>query len=602
MAARGGLVALGGGAAAAALTWVAPTGEAACSGAEAGLTELWNDEVEAGLASSLAEVVRAPGQRARVSEGLQRYADAWSDARREACLDHRRGDDSEAVHELRRRCLDRRRSAFEGAVRLARAARPGDDVVRAVAGLPAIADCARVDALLAAPARDPKRAREAAAVEQRLDGARTLADAGRLDDAAREIAGAQADAEALAARGLIGQARLAAARVAMVRSAWPEAVSALRLALADALAAGDEPTAAEVVARLVYARAQTGDERPEVILADVPVAQVLVDRQGPHAFARRRLLANLAYVHVAAGDLATARATIAEATADLASVVDADPFESANFLRGSAVLADDPARRRDGFTRAEAILRELLGEDHPDLLGLRLYRGRTALDLTEADAQLADACAGYARVFAPSARLGPSCADCGLLRGGIARERGDVAAALARYAEAETCDAGAPQAEIDRADLAARRQLARAHVALLGGEFAPAIAAGERASALWAPYATAERPWLELQRAEAWLVKGEAELGRGDREAARALLGRAHEVFARLAERQIDALPRFHRARAAALLAELEWADPAGRARARELASEARAFHAGRGEAGAARVAALDAWLAAHAP
>ncbi|MFY0538851.1 hypothetical protein [Nannocystis pusilla] len=270
-----------------------------------------------------------------------------------------------------------------------------------VAGLPAIADCARVDALLAAPARDPAREGEMTAVERRLDGARTLADAGRLGDAEAEIAGALAEAEALGERGLVGQARLAAGRVAMIRAAWVDAVSALRLALADALAAGDDPTAAEVVARLVYARAQTGQERPAVILADVPVAQVLVDRQGPQAFARRRLQANLAYVHVAAGDLATGRATIAEATADLASVVDADPFESANFLRGFAVLTDDPVLRRDAFTRSEAILRELLGEDHLDLLGLRLYRGRTALDLTEADEQLADACAGYDRVVAP---------------------------------------------------------------------------------------------------------------------------------------------------------------------------------------------------------
>nr|WP_276600106.1 MULTISPECIES: serine/threonine-protein kinase [unclassified Nannocystis] len=590
----GGLVALGGGAAAAALTWAGPAGEAACS-ADAGLAELWNDEVKASLASSLVEVARAPGQRERVRDGLQGYADAWSAARREACLDHRRGVDSEAVRGLRSRCLDRRRSAFEGAVRLVRAARPGDDVVRVVAGLPAIADCARVDALLAAPARDPAREGEMAAVERRLDGARTLADAGRLDDADGEIAGALADAEALGERGLVGQARLAAGRVAMIRAAWADAVSALRLALADALAASDDPTAAEVVARLVYARAQTGQERPAVILADVPVAQVLVDRQGPQAFARRRLQANLAYVHVAAGDLATARATIAEATADLASVVDADPFESANFLRGFAVLTDDPALRRDAFTRSEAILRELLGEDHLDLLGLRLYRGRTALDLTEADEQLADACAGYDRVVAPAARHDPSCAECGLLLGGIARERDDLTAALARYGDAETCDAGAPRLRID-----ARRQLARAHGARLRGEFAAAIAAAERAAELWAPYATPDRPWVELPRAEAWLVQGEAELGRGDRTAARERLRLAHEVFARQAERQIDALPRYHRARAAELLAELEWVDPASRARARELAGEARAFHASRGEAGAARVAVLDAWLADH--
>ncbi|MFZ6182377.1 protein kinase domain-containing protein [Nannocystis pusilla] len=591
----GGLVALGGGAAAAALTWAMPAGEAACTSAETGLAELWNDGVKAALARSLAEVVRQPEQRERVQDGLQRYADAWSAARREACLDHRRGADSEAVRELRSRCLDRRRSAFEGAVRLVRATRPGDDVVRVVAGLPAIADCARVDALLAAPARDPARASEVAAVERRLDGARTLADAGRLGEADSEIAGALADAEALGDRGQVGQARLAAARVAMVRGAWVDAVSTLRLALADALAAGDDPTAAEAVARLVYGRAQTGHERPAEILGDVPVAQVLVDRQGPHAFARRRLLANLATVHLAAGDVAAARRTVVEATNDLESVVDADPFEAANFLRLLAVLTDDPARRRDGFTRSEAIFRELLGEDHLDLLNLRLYRGRTALDLAEADEQLTDACAGYDRVVAPAERRDPSCAECGLLLGGIAREREDLTAALARYGEAATCEAGAPRVGVD-----ARRQLARAHGARLRGEFAEAIAAAERAAEMWAPYATADRPWIELPRAEAWLVQGEAELGRGDKAAARERLRLAHEVFARQAERQIDALPRFHRSRAAELLAELEWEDPAGRARARELAGEARAFHAGRGEAGAARVAALDAWLAAH--
>lgn len=54
------------------------------------------------------------------------------------------------------------------------------------------------------------------------------------------------------------------------------------------------------------------------------------------------------------------------------------------------------------------------------------------------------------------------------------------------------------------------------------------------------------------------------------------------------------------RARVAAALADLLWDDPAARPRARDLVLAARAFHAARGDAGAARTGALDTWLSGH--
>ena len=580
----------------AALTLATPRAAASVCTAEDTLVDLWNPDVKAALADKIAAVVASPAARAHVDAGLDAYARDWQAARHDACIDHHRGGESDAVFDARTRCLDRRRSALDGALRLLRDARPGDDVARVIAGLPAIDACARVDELLAEPARDPALV---AAVQPLLDDARALADAGRFADAAA----ATRTAVDLAAgdRGLLGLARLADGRREMMRDDSRAATAALRLALADAVAARDDRTAGEAVARLLYARAQTDRERPDEILADAPLAHALVDRQGPDSFARRRLLANLAVVNVAAGDLATARVDIAAATAGLAAVVDADPLESANFLQTLATMTDDPARRAEAFDEAGDLLARVLGEDHPDLLGLHWYRGRTAIDLDEAREHVAAACAGTRRAFPePDPRRDRECTQCGLLLGALARESDDLTAAQTQLNDAATCPVGAPKTPEEEFKISYGRDLAAAHAALLRGQFEPAIAAAERAAATLATYATPERWWLELERADAWYVAGAARLARGDRPAARADLEKSHEVLARVADKQPFALAKFQRARVATSLADVLWDDPGERPRARTLALAARAFHAARGPAGAANTAALDTWLSGH--
>lgn len=62
---------------------------------------------------------------------------------------------------------------------------------------------------------------------------------------------------------------------------------------------------------------------------------------------------------------------------------------------------------------------------------------------------------------------------------------------------------------------------------------------------------------IELERAEARLIEGEAHRDRGERAAARAAFEWAHATLVAHADRTPDALPRLLRARAAVELAAL---------------------------------------------
>jgi tRNA A-37 threonylcarbamoyl transferase component Bud32/tetratricopeptide (TPR) repeat protein len=580
-------------------------GPAPCSGGEAAIADLWSPTAARSLAADLADVIPSASARERATTGLDAYASGWVAARREACLAHHRGDDPAPARDARMRCLDRRRDALGGALRLLQDARPSDDIARVVAGLPALDACARIDALLVDPAahRAPELAAAAAPHLRQLDQTRALADAGRLDEARAALRATYEAAISLPDRALHAQIGLARARLEMAAGDWPTAAAQLRLALADAVASDDHGAAAEAIARLLYARALTDQESPAAILADAPLAHALVDRLGPGSFASRRLWGNLAFVHFVAGDQVQVDRWITRAVDDLAAVVDADPIESANLLSAAASLTRDPQRRSDAFDRAAAILRRELGDDHPDLLVLHLHRGRAALDLHEATEHIEAACAGYRRLAPdPGPDDDPSCAECGLLLGDLEVERGRPAVALTRYDDAATCDAGRATTPEQQAKIDSRRELARAHAELLRGRPAEAIAAAERHQELLAPYFSAERWWLELPRVAAWMVLAEAHRQRGDRPAARAALESAHAALVRLEAVDSDALARYWRARAAAqLAAHLEGDDdPAARDRARQLVLEARAFHASRGADGAAELLSLDTWLNSH--
>ncbi|MBK8259992.1 MAG: protein kinase [Nannocystis sp.] len=243
-----------------------------CSGGEAAIADLWSPTVARSLAADLADIIPSASARERATTGLDAYASGWVAARREACLAHHRGDDPAPARDARMRCLDRRRDALDGALRLLRDARPSDDIARVVAGLPALDACARIDALLVDPAahRAPELAAAAAPHLRQLDQTRALADAGRIEEARAALRATYEAAIALPDRALHAQIGLACARLEMAAGDWPTAAAQLRLALADAVASDDHSAAAEAIARLLYARALTDQERPAAILADAP--------------------------------------------------------------------------------------------------------------------------------------------------------------------------------------------------------------------------------------------------------------------------------------------------------------------------------------------
>ncbi len=207
--------------AAALVSWRASAPEAPparCRGAAPKIAEIWNPAVKARTAASFARSGKswAPAAYADVERGLEGYFASWTAQHTAACeATAVRREQSEAVLDLRIACLERLRSEARALiVVLSTGEGTGDTAVdngaRAVASLPPVEMCGRVDRMLAAPAlpRDPGVQRRLAEVEALIAQATALASMQRLDEA-QEIADAVVAAvrplgyPPLTARGLI---------------------------------------------------------------------------------------------------------------------------------------------------------------------------------------------------------------------------------------------------------------------------------------------------------------------------------------------------------------------------------------------------------------
>lgn len=231
-----------------------------CQGSEARIAEVWNAETAEALRASFRKSGRpgADATAARTVEILGARAREWAALHREVCAATRiRGEQSEALMDLRMACLDRRRREVgELATILSVHVDPStvDGALQAAHALGPLERCSDTEALLAVvpPPADEGVREEVARLQARLDRVRVLTFAGRyreglglaeeLAAAASELGHAPVEGEALALLGNL-----------QARTGDPEAGAAtLREAVVASARGRDDLNAAAAARQLVY--------------------------------------------------------------------------------------------------------------------------------------------------------------------------------------------------------------------------------------------------------------------------------------------------------------------------------------------------------------
>jgi len=346
----------------------------ACAGGEARVQEVW-DGGRAQTVTSALLATGVPFAETAVREtiaSVDRYAEQWVVTHRDVCEATReRGEQSEAVMDLRMRCLSLRLREVDALATQLEAA-DATVVANAVAAAEALSDLGRCRDALALDdgelPRDAETRREVDAIEDALAEAEALRRAGRYEEAASGAESLQARAEATEHAPTIAAVRLLRGRALSGTSRTRAAAQVLR----GAIAAAEVGRATRLKARawgwLVYVEGVQladfgrGNENAQLAAAAIEAAGA-----GP----------------VLLGELATARGLLATEQGDLAA--GQAHHERALQLRKSARGEDSLAvsashnnlglvaaklghseQARDHYERALEIRRERLGDRHPD--------------------------------------------------------------------------------------------------------------------------------------------------------------------------------------------------------------------------------------------
>jgi tRNA A-37 threonylcarbamoyl transferase component Bud32/tetratricopeptide (TPR) repeat protein len=481
-----GALAIGGGAGALAMR-AGTTTIASCDGS-ARRAAVWNDAAANRIRAQLGDAPWA----SRAVASLAGVAGAWEPSFRRVCEATRvRGEQSDRLLELRMRCLERVLDRFAAlteafATPLDRSARVEATSAVGQLGSPAACETLTDPAELALPS-DPARRERARIVEHALDRAWAAYALGRYAVARTEITAVERDARALDAPALHAASLVLAASVEARIGAPAKARELLDRALAATATAGAHELELAVWTRLLRHELFSGD--PAHTIEWSPFAHAAAARAGRDGAELDGIIAEALRE---SGELERARTHARRALASRDPLRD-DQRALFEMNLGSIELASGAtALATEAFTRALALARRSLGDDHPTLaiyldklaeaarargdleaalslhersLALRrgafgpddravatalFHRAETLLAarrLDEAEADLAAAEALRARLFgATSPRLGE-----------LAAARGDVAAARDQHDKARTLYDRA--ATLDpRLDLAARRK------------------------------------------------------------------------------------------------------------------------------------------------
>lgn len=404
------------------------------------LVGVWDAERKAALLKAF-QSTGAPGAAAAheaAARALDAYASAWHDSHRQACEATRgRGNQSEAVMDLRMGCLERRRREL-GALTDVLLTADRDGVASApetAQALRPLSRCADVEAL-SQPVPPPDRPEVAARVKAayaRLDEARARLSADRWQEAVERAAPVVAEAESLGYKPLLGEALLVEGEArAFLRD--EAATTTLRRAMLASLAGRDDLHATEAVVHQVYIDGEVA-QRPEQAKLHAEEARALLERSGGHPELEAQLLVFQASSLVQQARPGDALPLLQQALALQERLYGKD---SPRLARGLMLLST--ALRQSGRSeealvhnqRTLALLEAAYGPDHPKVAMLLNNRGSTLMELrryTEARDVFQESLARYERMYGPGQPVRYAT--------GLRANLGAVAFTLGNYDESE---------------------------------------------------------------------------------------------------------------------------------------------------------------------
>jgi eukaryotic-like serine/threonine-protein kinase len=475
---------------AAALAWSSPVERAgpACEVRPAELAGVWDADAKARIAAAFRATGRpnADAAFAMFARTGDRYAERWLAQRADACAaTHERGTQSEALLDLRMRCLDRRRTELAALSELLSTTpdkRAIDGAPDAVLKLSSLDDCANAEALAAPvpPPRDYATLGSIRAVETRLDRGRALTATGRAREWVAHTRGLVVEARRLAHAPLLAHALLdlglgqldsgelvpaeatlrEAARVsATAKDDRRVVLSLLPLAFSVGRLQRRVEAGLEIASGIAVAIARVGDEplfrlrllalETELLSVDGKLAaavakareaEALLPAAGPSLEAAMALHA-LGNVSLDLGRSAEARVLLERSIAILRTLISPDHPAIAARLNSLGIAArqeQDFAAARRFYGEALAIKRAALGDAHPSTINTTQNLGNVALEegqLDEARAQFRAGVAGRTAAFGPShPAVAQSLASLGsaeALAGDFVEARAHLAQALA---------------------------------------------------------------------------------------------------------------------------------------------------------------------------
>jgi tetratricopeptide (TPR) repeat protein len=348
---------------------------AACEATGDEVEVAWSTERKRALRSAIVDtgVSYASTTADKVMPWLDQQAEAWRDARVEACLDvDVRGQWDAETRDRSLWCLEERRMELGSLVdELTRAdAELLPKAVMAAAALGSVAACrdARVLETMIPP---PPEAREALrTVRADVVRADNLKRAGRYGEGLELARGALGRAEALEWMPLVAKARLQLGSLLERSGAYPEAEAELEQAYFDA-ARGVAPGVAFEAASMLVSVVGVSAVRPvegrrwgrlaEVALEDVPDGEQL---------RRASLLINLGNLHHRSGAYEASKQHYEQALAIMEEALGPEHPHAAGYLnnlgRAHAVMGDHEAAK-PLLERALAVQEQALGPEHPDV-------------------------------------------------------------------------------------------------------------------------------------------------------------------------------------------------------------------------------------------
>ena len=349
-----------------------------CQGAERHLKGVWDAARREAVQRAFAKSGKAwaANAAAETTRALDEYATAWAAAHTDACDATRiRGEESEAMMQLRMSCLDDRKQELAALTDLLVVAddETVEHSVQAVEALPSVSLCADVKTLssVAPPPADPKLRARLADERIRLATARAHLAAGKYKDGLKTAESVAPVAQELAYRPLIAETQ---ALVGELRFKSGDYVGAER-AWRDALYAAEEARLDDLKSRVAVQLANVTVDLHGFAAAHewMRFAEAMVRRTGATGGVQVDLWVQIALVYFRESRYPEAEVAARKAIALAAQMAPKNPLGRAAAYRTLGDVLKYEGRYDEGLQlleKARAIAESVLGPEHPEVAAI----------------------------------------------------------------------------------------------------------------------------------------------------------------------------------------------------------------------------------------